>query len=59
MTDLDNDEGRPCCSNIRLADNSEALGNYFLFSHGDITAIATHEELKEIKTLLESGIYYE
>ena len=59
VTDLDFDDGRPCCSNIRLADNSEALGNYFLFSHGDITAIATHEELKEIKTLLESGIYYE
>lgn len=59
VADLDADEGRPCCSTIRLADHPNAINNYFIFSHGDITSNATHDELIEIKSLLESGIYYE
>ena len=57
VADADNAEnGSPLCKNRRLS----KLGGYIKVMHGDVNASgATPSELDQIRSELESGIYYE
>lgn len=47
--------GRPLCMNGQLSN----YPGYLLILNGDVEAVATREELNQIKSYLEGGFYYE